>query len=111
MTKTFRVETPDSKSLDPSSLKLLYNILLFQQHHLNFYRPQIKSGARQCIYTCVSLCSQGVSASGYWEVVGLWVWGCLRLGVGLCLWAQGSVCQKATEAGGTHPSGMHSCCY
>ena len=52
----------------------------------------------------VGLCSFGVCVSGCGGVCGCggcaWLWGGMRDGLGTCV-----------GAGGTHPTGMHSCSY
>ena len=76
----------------------------------NFYRLQTKFGARLCVYTCVSFCSHGGSASREICLRGVV---CIRGGLhwGLGGWADplSDTMGCGQQAGGTHPTGMHSC--
>ena len=114
-----------------SMLSLFHFFKLSESISTHFYRPQTKFGARYYFNTCLSFCSRG----GGWSQGGHGPGGvpgpggCLVPGA-LVPWGAGpggylvlggllqggclvETPQMATAAGGTHPTGMHSClnCY
>ena len=91
-----------------------------------FYRPQMKFEAMLCFYTCLSFCSRGVYLSMQWDRHPL---GRNPLGRHLP-WADippgqtppwqtpqtntptpSDTTGYGQQEGGTHPTGMHSCCF
>ena len=74
---------------------------------MHCYRPQTKF-AKVMFYTCLSFCSQGgqgacVAGGHAWQGRGACV-----VGGRACVTLRDTVSQCA---GGTHPTGMHSCYY
>ena len=87
----------------------------------SFYRPQMKFGARQCFYTCLSVhwagLHPGVSAWGVCIQGSLPRWSAFG---GAWVDPLGSVSggrfgqtppPELEKTGGMHPTGMLSCCY